>query len=198
MIRRKAFAIVMMAAAVALCGPAMAQTPQDAAEWLKGLGIKLNSKEATPELVEKATRVDFGSLARDKTLVAADLDKLKAFPRLADVSLGNRAGSDQAVTALVKAVPHLHRVSVHNSAITDAALAEIAKLGDLTSLTLFRTKITAAGMAHVARIKTLKNLDVSSSSIGDDGLEAIKGLPALRSLSFNSMKGVTRKGMAAI
>ena len=50
----------------------------------------------------------------------------------------------------------------------------------------------------LAGLNGLQTLDVSSTAIGDAVLEAVKGLPALGSLWFNSMKGVTRKGMAAI
>src|SRR5205085_1942337 len=147
----RAIALAAIALMV-LAAPAAAQTPQEAADWLKGLGIKLNYKDATPELVMEATSVDFGALPRDKTLDPADLAKLKAFPKLVDVGLGNRAGTDQAVAVLVKAVPKLQRLSVHYSAITDAALADIATLSELTELKMFTTKVTAAGMTHVAKL----------------------------------------------
>ena len=162
-------------AAVAFCAAAAAQTPQDAADWLKGLGIKLNYKDATPELVQTARSVDFNGLARDKNLDPADLAKLKAFPMLVDVGLGNRAGTDQGVVELVKAVPKLQRLSIHNSAISDAALAEIAKLTELTELVMFSTKVTPAAMTHVAKLAKLQRLDISGTAIGDEGLEAIKG-----------------------
>ena len=68
MIRRRLCAIAIAAIAAGLCGPATAQTAQDAADWLKSLGLKLNYKDATPELVQTATTVDFNYLPRDKTL----------------------------------------------------------------------------------------------------------------------------------
>ena len=191
-------AIALAIAVMAVAAPTAAQTPQEAADWLKGLGIKLNYKDATPELVLEATAVDFNGLARDKTLDPADLAKLKAFPKLIEVGLGNRAGNDQTVAALVKATPKLERLSVHNSAITDAALADIGTLSELFELKMFLTKTTNAGAAHLAKLAKLTNLDISSTGIGDAGLESIRRVPALRSLWFNSMKGVTRKGMAAI
>jgi len=183
---------------LALPGVVQAQSAQEAADWLKGLNVKLNYKEASAELVATATSVSFDGLARDKKLNPADLAKLAVFPKLKDVGLGNASGSDAAVAELVKAVPKLETLSVHNSAVTDAAFADIAKLTELKGLKMFMTKVTPAAMTHVAKLTKLRDLDVSSTAIGDAGLEAIKALPELRGLWFNSMKGVTRKGMAAM
>ncbi|MCA8999477.1 MAG: hypothetical protein KDA80_20955, partial [Planctomycetaceae bacterium] len=54
--------------------------------------------------------------------------------------------------------------------VTDAALADVAKLGDVLWLNLAGTKITDAGLAQLANLKSLEKLHLEKTDIGDAGL----------------------------
>lgn len=183
-----------LVAVLTVSSVAFAQSPADVAAWLTSVNAKLNSKEPTAELVAKATRLDLSGV-KDK-LVPADLAKLKGMP-LRDIDLGGKAGNDATVAELVKAQPNLEMLNLGSSSITDAALVEVAKLTRLRDLALYKTPITGAAMVSVAKIASLKKLDLSDTKVGDEGLEALK-TSSIDNLWFNHMKGVTKKGVAAL
>lgn len=175
--------------------PASAATPEEVAARLKSLGALLDHKPPTPELVKSATTASFDGVKGG--VAPPDLAVLSALPKLTKVGLGNGAGTDANVAALVAAVPRLRQLSVHNSTITDAALAHIMMLSELEELVAFSTSITAAGMTMVAKLSNLDRLDVSGTAIGDAGLLALRG-SGLSELTFNNMRGVTRAGLEHI
>ena len=186
-----------VAVVLSLSTASFAQSPEEVASWLRSIGGKFNSStEPTAELVLKSNSVTLDGVAKDK-LVPAELAKLKGIPGLTRVGLGNKAGSDAAVAELVKAVPNLEYLNLGYSSCTDKAFVEIAKLTKLRELKAMELPITSAAMVSIAKLPNLQQLDVSKTAIGDDGLEALKGSP-LTNLWFNTMKGVTKKGVAAI
>lgn len=195
-VRAIALAAILIAG---LGAAASAQTAQDAAEWLKSLGIRFGGMAPIPEWVLVTPSVDFSTAVHRPAGAPAtgpdDLAMLRAFPKLVDVRLGRPYATDEAVAALVKAVPRLQRLEVLWSAsISDAAVADIAILSELVELKLHVSTITPAGMAHIARLSKLQSLGITGN---DQGLAAIRNLPALRSLRVGG-EGVTRDGMAAI
>ena len=184
----------LLVAALTLSSVVFAQTPDEVAAWLRGIGAKVNSQAPTPELIGKAYSVSFDGKEK---LVVADLAKLKGIAKLREVSFSNKLATDEAVAEVVKAVPNLEAIKIHYSGITDASFVELAKLSKLKEIVAFDTGITAAALTSIAKLSTLQRLDISNTKVGDDGLEAIKGMN-ITNLWFNSMKGVTKKGMAAI
>lgn len=192
MIRSVLFPAVM--AVFLFAAPAWAQSPAELVEWLRGVGAKVNSQAPTPELLARVQSVSFDGVKQP--VPAGELGKLKALKGLKEVGLGNKAGTDAAVAELVKAVPDLERLNVSNSTVTDAAFVELAKLGKLKELSAFGTPITAAALKSIARLP-LRRLDISKTAVGDEGLEALKD-SSIENLWFNNMKGVTKKGVAAL
>jgi hypothetical protein len=80
--------------------------------------------------------------------------------------------------------------------MTDAVLAEVARIDGITSLDLGGSKeLTDDGLRHLARLPRLTHLNVSGISITDRGLEVLGELPALETISL-SMTRVTDEGMA--
>lgn len=185
---------LLLAAVLTLSSLAFAQTPDEVAAWLRGIGAKVNSQAPTPELIAKAYSVSFDGKEK---LVVADLARLKGIPKLREVGFTNKLATDEAVAAVVKAVPNLETIKIHYSGITDASFVELAKLPKLKEIVAFDTAITAAAMVSISKLASLQRIDVSNTKIGDEGLEALKG-SNLTNLWFNGMKGVTRKGVAAI
>jgi Leucine-rich repeat (LRR) protein len=188
---------LLIAVVLTLASAAFAQTPDEVATWMRSIGAKFNSStEPTPEIVLKSNSVTFDSVAKDKLLVA-DLAKLKGIPKLTRVSLGNKAATDELVAELVRVVPNLEYLNLGYSTVSDKAFPEIGKLSKLRELKCMDLPITAAAMVPIGKLPSLQQLDVSKTAIGDDGLEALKG-STITNLWFNTMKGVTKKGVAAI
>jgi hypothetical protein len=81
---------------------------------------------------------------------------------------------------------------------TDAGLAPLAPIADkVVSLDLARTKVTDAGLAAVAAMKNLTELHLEGTAVTDAGLDHLKGLAALEYLNLYNTK-VTDKGLTTI
>lgn len=79
--------------------------------------------------------------------------------------------------------------------MTDAVLAEVAGIEQLTSLRLGGSKaLTDAGVRYLARLPRLKHLDLGDTGVTDHGLQVLRELPALETLSLR-MTRVTDAGM---
>lgn len=195
--KRLVFALVFAVSAEA----ARAATADEAAEWLKALGVPLADAKgyvaATPESMLEVRWVSFARVPAGK-LNPSDLAKLAALPKLHEVVFGGNAASDVGVEELAKAVPGLRRLWLFRSPVTDAAFVHVAKFAELEALHIAGTAVTPEAMAHVARLRKLRTLELDETAIGDEGLVAIKGLPALRELSFQGMRGVGANGIAAL
>ncbi len=87
-------------------------------------------------------------------------------------------------------------VSLHlaDKEVTDAALAQVAALGDVLWLNLAGTKITNDGLAQLAGLKSLEKLHLEKTGIGDAGLEHLKGLENLVYLNLYATQ-VTDAGL---
>lgn len=78
---------------------------------------------------------------------------------------------------------------------TDAGLDTLAPIADkVTSLDLARTKVTDAGLAKVAAMKNLTELHLENTAISDAGLDHVKGLAALEYINLYNTK-VTDAGL---
>jgi hypothetical protein len=81
---------------------------------------------------------------------------------------------------------------------TDAGLAPLAPIADkVVSLDLARTKVTDAGLAAVAAMKNLTELHLEGTAVSDAGLDHLKGLAALEYLNLYNTK-VTDAGLTKI
>jgi internalin A len=181
--------------------PARAATPEEAAEWLRSLNVPLADAKgfvaATPESIAEVKWVSFARVPAGK-LNVPDLAKLKALPKLEEIVFGGNTGSDAGVEEIAKAAPHLRKLWLFRSAVTDAAFRHVATLTELESLHLAGTRISASALVEVARLKKLRALELDDTDVGDAGLEAIKAMPALAEISFKDMRGVGARGMAAL
>ncbi len=123
---------VALACAMSVASPVLAQSAQEAADWL----ISLNAR-------------------------------LKAMPKLQNLNL-YPFGTDAIVTEAIKAAPGLTDLGVHSSKVTDAAMADVAKLppvptAELSSLTYGRAPaISAKGWAALGAMPKLRSLNIVS------------------------------------
>ena len=80
----------------------------------------------------------------------------------------------------------------------DSGLAPLGPLADkISSLDLARTKVTDAGLAGLAGMKNLTELHLENTGIGDAGLDHVKGLTGLEYLNLYGTK-VTDTGLAKL
>jgi Leucine-rich repeat (LRR) protein len=82
--------------------------------------------------------------------------------------------------------------------LTDAGLAEVARLSSLKALYIYDHNLTNAGLAHLARLELLEELDlIGKGRLNDAGLVHLAKLPCLRYLLLQG-KNFTDDGMAQI
>ena len=103
--------------------------------------------------------------------------------------------NDEGLKPLTGVAPQLAWLDVSKTQITDAGLAEIGKLGNLTRLHLEKTGVTDAGMPHLAKLSKLEYLNLYGTKVTDAGVAELKGLKNLKKL-FVWQTGVTDKGAA--
>tara|TARA_Y100001934_G_C11848859_1_gene538654 strand:+ start:59 stop:601 length:543 start_codon:yes stop_codon:yes gene_type:complete len=72
--------------------------------------------------------------------------------------------------------------------LTDAGLADVAKLGNVVELNLRDTKITSAGLVHLKGLSKLTRLHLERTKVGDEGMANLAGLARLEYLNLYGTK----------
>jgi uncharacterized membrane protein len=89
---------------------------------------------------------------------------------------------DQDLAKLSPIGANLRWLDLGGTAVTDAGLAQLAAMPNLTRLHLERTRVTDAGLARVAALHDLEYLNLYGTEITDTGLERLEQLPKLKQL----------------
>ncbi len=105
---------------------------------------------------------------------------------------GNWRGGDEGLTHL-KDVAGLYKLRLAGH-ITDAGLARLVDMCELTSLDLHIVGVTDAGVAELGRIKRLQRLNLTYTKVSDAGLDALAGLRDLQWLGLSYTR-VTQTGI---
>ncbi len=112
-----------------------------------------------------------------------DLEKFRDLPNLSFLKY------PKAIDADVKLLsPQLKQLHLSGSALTDGAMPDLARLTDLTHLSLDRTRITDGGLQSLAGLEHLRELKLSHTQIKGSGLKHLAGLPALTGLELAGIK----------
>ena len=106
-------------------------------------------------------------------------------------------GDGEVRALLVPLAPWIAELALARSALTDAALAELARFPRLTRLDLRATGVGAAGLAALAGASTLVELNLAETRVGDSSIEALLGFPDLRTVSLWS-SGFTPDGLTRL
>jgi hypothetical protein len=172
-------AVLPAAAAVVAPAPAAepAKPPEPAAaekkEPAKPAELPLPKVEPAPkEAIDKLTAA------------GAQVLPLFADSPLLTVSFAHRSepAGDAEIALLSGVADQVYALNLAGSKPTDAGLAPIATLKNLSALHLERSTVTDAGLAHVAGLANLQYLNVFETGITDAGLVHLKGLKNLRNL----------------
>ena len=78
--------------------------------------------------------------------------------------------------------------------LTDAGLADVARLGNVVELNLRDTKITSAGLVHLKGLAKLKRLHLERTNVGDEGIVNLTKLTTLEYLNLYGTK-ITDKSL---
>lgn len=141
-------------------------------------------------LADIAKHPEIGSFqALDGTLCTTKGFKdLQSLPHLRRLVL-NKSGVTDKEFAVIAGCKELRELVIPESTITDAGLAELAKLAKLEKLDVSdAVKVTDKGIAHIAKLERLEELFLNKTSITDKGLMELKPLEGLRSLSIGGTK----------
>ena len=78
--------------------------------------------------------------------------------------------------------------------LTDAGLADVARLGNVVELNLRDTKITSAGLVHLKGLAKLTRLHLERTNVGDEGIANLTKLTTLEYLNLYGTK-ITDKSL---
>jgi peroxiredoxin/Leucine-rich repeat (LRR) protein len=126
---------------------------------------KLENLKFKPNILMKKKGIDMVSVLRD--------DDLKCLKELKDLRNFTIRSAD-------------------NSAITDAGIAHLRDLPNLSELVIGGAGVMDKSLSYLANIKTLTYLDIAGN-FTDEGLEHLKSLKSLRTLSLKSPNIISPK-----
>jgi hypothetical protein len=135
-------------------------------------------------------RVAYVGLDREgKELTRADFANLAIFKHLQQVDLGSvliTDGQMADLAACLKDRTQLRQLFVrsHLGEMTDAGLAHLGRLTQLTRLSVWGPRITGEGLAQLQTLTGLKRLDLTRTRISDDYLDRFKAFPSMTYLGL--------------
>jgi YHS domain-containing protein/mono/diheme cytochrome c family protein len=124
--------------------------------------------------------------------VAAGLSALDV-----NFSLQREKVGDAEVALLAGLEPCLVWLNLSGTALTDAALAQVGRCGELRRLNISNTKVSDAGLAQLAGLGKLTYLNLYGTGVTDAGLARLAGLAQLEKLYLWQTQ-VTDAGVARL
>jgi hypothetical protein len=117
---------------------------------------------------------------------------------LVRLALAGVRGAD-AVLAGLDRLPHLARLELQRSDVTDEGLKHVAACPGLVALDLWSTAVTDAGLARLETLGELETLRLDHcQGITDVGLATVARLTTLRALHLDQCRSITGKGLARL
>lgn len=89
------------------------------------------------------------------------------------LDLGGTRVTDAALETVAR-LPHVTRLRLQNTAVTDNGLARLAGLAHLESLNVFGTRVTDAALEPIAAMKSLRTVYVWQTAVTADGVARLK------------------------
>lgn len=118
------------------------------------------------------------------TAANAQVTPLFGGSSLLTVSFARRdqPASDAELALLADVATQVYSLDLSGAKLSDAGVAQLAKLNNLTALHLELSSVTDAGLAHVAGLGSLRYLNLYGTGITDEGLKHLAGLRHLQKL----------------
>ncbi|MCA1964797.1 MAG: hypothetical protein LDL31_12710, partial [Prosthecobacter sp.] len=105
--------------------------------------------------------------------------------------------TDASLDVLAPLAEKIASLDLARTQITDAGLAKVAAMKNLTELHLENTGISDAGLDHLQGLASLEYLNLYNTKVTDAGLPKLAGLAKLKAL-YLWQSGVTKAGVAAL
>lgn len=132
--------------------------------------IAQNLKEPDPRVIE--------ALKKDHVVIRP-LSK-NGFVLELDFSHSDRAEGDLKLAELAPIALHIHAIDLSRTRVSDADLAHLLPMKNLSRLLLSRTRITDAGLPALVHNTNLEQLNLYSTGVGDAGLATLSSLKSLK------------------
>ncbi len=113
-----------------------------------------------------------------------------------NASIAGTNFDDRALAKLASVGANLRWLDLAGTAITDAGLAQLSAMPNLTRLHLERTRIGNAGLARLATLNQLEYLNLYGTEITDAGLEPLQDMPKLKQIYLWQTKVTPEAGKA--
>lgn len=126
-------------------------------------------------------------------LPVSRLSEQTAFLQVQARGLG-QAFDDAKVQALLPAAAQITWLDLGGTAVTDAAMEVVARFPHLSRLHLDRTTITDEGIARLTSLEHLEYLNLYGTGVSDAAIDVLAALPRLRTL-YLWQTGVTAAGV---
>jgi hypothetical protein len=143
------------------------QDENAAVEAIQKLGGRVYRDEAAD-----GKPIDHVNLGATKA-TDADLEPIKAFPKLKKLMLNSTAIGDAALD-VVAATPTVEKLYLVDTKITDAGLEKLKGLAGLQVLSLVGTPVTDAGLEHLAAYPALKLVFLDGTQVTDEGVKTLQ------------------------
>ncbi len=167
-------------------------------DWNDGKSIQ-GAKPWAPQWLVNLIGIDyFGHVtfvAFDDSSTATDatIEQVGRLTQLQWLALRLPSHSDAAMAHL-KGLLNLSELHLSGTRVTDAGLGHLNGLKKLAALSLGGTQITDAGLVHLKGLTKLSFLDLNGTQVTDSGLVHLKGLNKLKAL-YHSDAQVTDAGV---
>ena len=175
------------------------------AKWINDGALYDAAGEAKPEATEtpKPTKPTLSAAFQDT------VDALKARGVIvmaiakdsasweANASFANPPFDDAAALTLSPLAANLVWLNLARTKVTDAGMAAVATLGNVTNLRLDNTAVGDAGVTALLPLTKLETLNLYGTNVSDQGVESIATLPNLKKLYCGGSK-TTAEGIEAI
>ena len=165
-------------------------------------GVSAKSKDplvqsyikAKGDIVRAIYIVNQTNRGSDGTLRRATCD---SHGRLIEVQLNDVKGLGDESLILLSQVPTIKSLFVGATAVTDAGMMHVVKLGDLESLGIASTQVTDEGLKSLHKLPKLREIIAyGSAGITDQGLKHLALCKNLFSVSMYGCPKITIKGLS--
>jgi WD40 repeat protein len=137
--------------------------------------IDLKSTRTTDAGVAFLAELKLTTLSLYDTEVTDEaLKTVSRMPTLLSLRLENNPTLTDAGLAQLAKLPKLEQVTTTNTRLTDAGVAELAKIGTLKRLICNYCDLTDAAIPHIARLKNLTHCNLNQTYVTAAGRDALK------------------------
>jgi Leucine Rich repeat len=114
-----------------------------------------------------------------------------------DVSFGEHADLRAEVWDLLRQLPHLEEINLHQFQGPHDTLANLARFPSLKRLDLTWSSLTDVELNGLRNLTQLEELSIEATAASDAGIEALAGLTSMRRLDIGA-NGITDRGLCTL